>query len=719
MTEEESLEYRNSYSGFLNSIKEIYQSMESNLTSHLNFCKFAPDIDDETLRDAMNNYAKNEEPLAILCVGDAKGSAGFFASITGKSYSEFLFTTQLLYLKSHALKLSEINSIDYKEETKTSLFGKAKIESSLVVTKTPGAAETFKGGIATQAIAEFLNAIVKAFKENPPEEIPAKEYPRSKLIVNTLNDLKIPSFNSGFNHEAVNFIIIKFGKDELKDSFAANYNRELYLSNDNLYLTSNNDYKRIPYTDLLKAVYKKEEKFDSDGEIETAYETSLYDKNNEIVFATSDESVNQDEKLADFFNMIISDATGAEVKTEKQITELPPATKIIQEFIKKIKPHAYTSTTDITHLVTDGCIFDFEAFGLYIAFGIDSLWISKCGNSESIKLFKYNSISKACLNLDDKNDKYVSLNLYDSDGHRCFYENPSKFIENWDLFAKEIADVINEIVSELSGKQVETECIDTRPLEQLIQLKGDVVSDSKEERDHWNSLLNKWNDIFSKDSTIEFRRLTESEKKKLPRWTRDKLDVSHSNVYTERSFKDDDYRYSEIKKESLEREKALEFYREYDDYFYYFMGNAILILNGSSKRIEYFPDAFSTEDIKYLKFAYDCDIEYRHRLVYFNAASTKGAVVSWGDCMRPEGYHEYKDFVRDDGFYQYYDDRRNDEAKFKFLAGEDFVKNYNSFIERLANAKKEGLQKAKNATDVIGKEKQAEQQNLMNDLNNW
>ena len=76
-------------------------------------------------------------------------------------------------------------------------------------------------------------------------------------------------------------------------------------------------------------------------------------------------------------------------------------------------------------------------------------------------------------------------------------------------------------------------------------------------------------------------------------------------------------------------------------------------------------------------------------------------------------------FARDDGLPGVIDY----ESFFKFIGKEDFAKKYFVFIEKLENAKKEGLQKAKDGTDVIGKAKQeAEQeakQNLMDDLNNW
>ncbi|MBR4825692.1 MAG: hypothetical protein IKZ86_12920 [Spirochaetaceae bacterium] len=713
MTEEELLEYRNSYSGFLNSIKEIHKSMESNLAPHLDICKFAPDIGDGTLKNYLNDFASKEEPLDILCIGKAKKNTGFLAGLLN-CYTNFIVTPQTLYLDSTAIKFSEIESIDYRYTTKTSLFGNTKIESFLkIITKNSDTAKTFKGDIAVQVIAEFLNAIVKAFNENPPEEIPAKEYPRSKLIENTLNDLKISFFNPGFNHKEVNSIIIKFGKDELKASFAANYGsykKELYLSNENLYFFSSGDWERIPYTDLLKAVYKEEENLNSEGEIEVAYETSLYDKNNKIVFSTSENSVNEDKKFADFFSMIISDATGKEVKTEVKVKKASRKNRevldIIQAFRESHKnlswfESRYDGGLEVHHPVSKeaGRIFDFVGCTFYIAFCVDSIWIKTSWSSHGPgKEFKYNSISKACLKLDGK---YPSLSLYDKKGQQCFYYIPSKQNYDWDSFSKSLADVINEIVSKLTGKQTKTECIDVRPIESIIQ--SDALSDSKEIRDNWNILLNKWNDIFSKEAPIEFRRLTDSEKKELPEWIIRKLDVKHKCDYLHSYFREKNSEETVIR-----AEKSINYYREYNDYFYYFIENSVLQILNNNKDFFYFPDTYS-ETTKYLYF----ENKY-HSSVKFKAVSGASSIES-----KSEWQNYGPGFARDDGLPGVIDY----ESFFKFIGKEEFARNYCSFEERLKKSEEEGLQKAKDGTDVIGKAKQeAEQeakQNLMDDLNNW
>ena len=54
--------------------------------------------------------------------------------------------------------------------------------------------------------------------------------------------------------------------------------------------------------------------------------------------------------------------------------------------------------------------------------------------------------------------------------------------------------------------------------EAASNISGSVVSKNEEERKNWNTLLDKWNDIFSKDVPIEYRKFTEDEIKKLPEW---------------------------------------------------------------------------------------------------------------------------------------------------------------------------------------------------------
>ena len=691
MTEEEILEYRNSYSGFLNSINEIYKSMESNFASHLDICKFAPDIDDETLKDYMNNYASKEEPLNILCVGKAKKSTGFLAGLLN-CYTNFIFTPQTLYLDSTAIKFSEIDSIGHKKETKTGLFGKTKTESFLVITKKSGTAETFKGDIAGQAITEFLNAIVKAFNENPTEEIPAKEYPRSKLIKNALNDLKIPTFMPSFDHKVVNSIIIKFGKDELKASFAASYYlKKLYFSNDYLYFSSSGDWKRIPYTDLLKAVYKGEETMDSDGKIEVTYETLLYDKNDKIVFTTSDKSVNKDKKLADFFNMIISDATGTEVKTKIQAKKIPTTKKkeiqmkdiIIEEASKDKNLSAYKINGHFTDLSKNGIVPYLELENNYKAWAFCSDSIMFADGKDSWKKFAYKSLSKATLEREYSKD--VKLVLYDIKGQECFsFREKNYFSTDFRVISKSLADLINKIISKLTGKVVKTECIDSRTLE-------DIMGSS----DEFNNLLNKWKDIFSKETPIVYRKFTTDEKKKLPEWlTTGKNKFSENqNIFVVNRIEDD---------------------------YVYFMGNDMRsAIFWGVEWYFYFPDLYS-ENQKTLVFEYSYDREEYRNLCSLYALSGDTSVERY---LAYTNYNGERSKLFNNGQPKFPEKEIGFTKFFDLIGEEEFVRIHTSFKEKLEKAK-EAAKEAEKQAEENAKQAAAEaaikaKQNLMDDLNNW
>lgn len=309
---------------FLESVQELYKSMESDLDSHLEFCKFSVFIDNETLEHNINRYAEKEEPSAVLCVAKAKanGNAGILDALAGSSVDTFLFTSQLLYLQNHAFHFSEIHSIKYQTETKTGFFGGTKTKNYLVVSKKSGQSEKFNGCMAEEPIALFLDAIAKKYAENPPAEPPAQDFPRSKLIIDSLSAVDFPNFKLTPNLDdcKINSILIKLGMFELKASFAASYRKELFFSNDNLYYSENGEFKKIPYNQLDVATYSEIDRKDSNGEIITTKTLSLRAKDGNVIFK-SESSIAKTE-VADFFNKIISDATGTEVKTESHIQKM-------------------------------------------------------------------------------------------------------------------------------------------------------------------------------------------------------------------------------------------------------------------------------------------------------------------------------------------------------------------------------------------------------------
>lgn len=697
MTEAELLEYRNSYSGFLNSIKEIYKSMESNLAQHLEFCKFEPDIDDKTLIDIMNNFfatdIKDEEPLAIICIG-----------------SNFEFTATTLYiLGCRAIKFDEIDSIFYKEETKTSLFGKTKIVPYLVVKKKSGEIQNVNNILAVQEIAEFFDAIVKAFKENPPEELPAKEYPRTKLIIDNLPDsISYTKVKPKLDVKKLNSLIIKSGKDELKESFAVSCDNRLFFSNDNLYYIVDDEWKKIPYKNLSKVVYSENECRTSDDSIVVVREIAIYDKDRNNIRKSLALPNGNSKEVADFFSMIISDATGTEIKTEVQKTKEKRTFKdIIQESFKKGSVlYDYILVDEHFSKIPEDAqvICEIEKGNLCASFCMDSVWIKK----EEFNEFKYDSLSKATL--ERISDEDVDLVLYDVNEQKCVsWTQNNYFSKDTRIISKELADVINGIISVLTGKTVGTECIDVRPI-----VEGAAISDSKEEKDNWNNLINKWNNIFLNNAPIEYRKFTDSEKEKLPQWWSD--DAKENYYYfIENAVLNTHCILTEDEKEE-ERKYLIDLYKNEEK------ANEDLEDRKNSYEFQYFPEPYAQPQ-KFIKF-YEGMYSSHFRCV-FNVTAGDITIDSetYSNCNREE---------RASGFAHYNGqaDLYDSESFFKFIDREDFVKNCNSFVKKLGNAKEEGLQAEKKAKQAAieaaekakqdaQKAKEQSKQNLMNDLNNW
>lgn len=591
---------------FLESVQELYKSMEADLDSHLEFCRFSVLIDNETLEHNINLYAEKEEPSAILCIGKAKanGNSGILDALAGSSVSVFLFTSQVLYLQRHAFRFSEIDSITYQTETKTGFFGGTKTKNYLVVTKKSGQSEKFNGCVAEEPIAPFLDAIVKKYAENPPSEPPVPDFPRTKLIIDTLSSAGFSLFKikPNLNDCKINSILIKLGMFELKASFAASYREELFFSNDNLYYSENGEFKKIPYKQLEVASYSEIDSKKSDDEITTTKTLSLRAKDGKIIF--KNESYIAKKEVADFFNKIISDATGTEVKTETHIQKM-----------KRPKTDSNNSgdMKSVLGLVGKG-LLDFSAevlTGISVSNAYHSIVASGEKEDFSILLAEWNDIfkkheffenAKPSISFQTLPDYFQQgdKKLLASNGREniLYYFDTKQYYflykpaENKEyLFSFSLLDYraykgrfpdygaldgaghrgslagylkmyskegnSNREVSihliEVSGWSGET----NKPLKELLDnsgnsgiyntlqnfvgklkgfvpaggeatfaseftISGDAVSEDAEKKKNWNMLLNKWNDIFSKDASIEYRKYTQEEVEKLPQWLKGK-----------------------------------------------------------------------------------------------------------------------------------------------------------------------------------------------------
>jgi len=53
---------------YIESLKEIYES----IAPEMEYCIFAPDLDEDKWESGLNKLAPQEEPISVLCIGNAK-----------------------------------------------------------------------------------------------------------------------------------------------------------------------------------------------------------------------------------------------------------------------------------------------------------------------------------------------------------------------------------------------------------------------------------------------------------------------------------------------------------------------------------------------------------------------------------------------------------------------------------------------------------------------
>ena len=300
---------------YVESLKEIYDS----IAPEMEYCIFAPDLDEDKWESGLNKLAPQEEPISVLCIGNAKVKG--WLSILSASF--FLLTNEKLYIEKikEGIRFSEILSISYREEDKVSLFGKNKAEGFIIIKKEGGNQEILKGNYATKKITTFLNKAVSESKKNTPSSITCKNYQNVSKITdiiktNTSDNKESWKLVPDRTDEEINSFIIHFAKDEMKPSFAAIYKdysgEKLYFTNDVLYCKKSDTVNKVKYEDLSNALYFEKEKKDEKGKRIFSRNIILYNKNKEVIFETS----NAEKNLADIFNNIISLITGKNIKTE-------------------------------------------------------------------------------------------------------------------------------------------------------------------------------------------------------------------------------------------------------------------------------------------------------------------------------------------------------------------------------------------------------------------
>lgn len=730
---------------FLELVQELYKSMETDLDSHLEFCRFSVLIDNETLEHNINRYAEKEEPSAVLCIAKAKanGNSGILDALAGSSVDTFFFTSQVLYLQSNAFHFSEIHSIKYQTETKTGFFGGTKTKNYLVVSKKSGQSEKFNGCVAEEPIAKFLDAIVKKYADHPPAEPPAQNFPRSKLIVDALSSVGSSLFKTkpNLNDCKINSILIKLGMFELKASFAASYKNELFFSNDNLYYSENGEFKKIPYNQLEVASYSEIDSKKSDGEITTAKTLSLHAKDGKVIF--KNESFIAKKEVADFFNKIISDATGTEVKTESNIQKMKQSKTssnnsgdmksilgLVGKGLLNFTAETFTGSavSSAYHLVLvsgdkksfqsrvnewneifkRNAFFEnakpsisFNTLPEYFGQG-DKKLLASNGQENILYYFdtkqyyflykpsesKEYLFSFSLLDYSAYKGRFPDHGALDGAGHRGSLAGYLKMSSKDGSSKHEVSIHLMEVSGWTGSSQPLKELLDKsgnsgvyNTLQNFVgklkgfvpaggeaaaNISGSVVSENEEERKNWNTLLDKWNDIFSKDVSIEYRKFSDDEIKKLPEWMH----------------------WDGIREE-----------------FFYFMGNAVFSINSYSGNYAYFPDPFAkTKKIIYWLWdeeEFNLDLELKN-----------GDVSIW----------ENSEYIGKDSI--------NLENFLKILQKESIANNHAAFKKKLDRAKtayKENEKKLEEKRQQeeeakrLAEQKKAEEKrnNAIDDLSNW
>lgn len=300
---------------YIESLKEIYES----IAPEMEYCIFAPDLDEDKWESGLNKLAPQEEPISVLCIGNAKVKG--LLSILSASF--FLLTNEKLYIEKikEGIRFSEILSISYREEDKVSLFGKNKAEGFIIIKKEGGNQEILKGNYATKKIAMFLNKVVSEFKKAPPS-IPYKSCQNVSKIAdiikaNIKGDEKYWKIVPDITDNEKNSFIIHFAKNEIRSCVAAIYeassDEKLYFTNDFLYYKrSDTNVDKIKYEFLSNASYFETEKKGDDGNRFFSQNVIVYDKDKQVFFENS----NVEKNFADMFNNIISVITGKNIETD-------------------------------------------------------------------------------------------------------------------------------------------------------------------------------------------------------------------------------------------------------------------------------------------------------------------------------------------------------------------------------------------------------------------
>lgn len=144
--------------------------------------------------------------------------------------------------------------------------------------------------------------------------------------------------------------------------------------------------------------------------------------------------------------------------------------------------------------------------------------------------YKYAELSQVILR--GKQAGTVDLVFFDNNGKECFVKIFHKYLILNSSLLEEFADLLNELISRAKGLQVKTKYEfngdDKMLFTGFVDRYCEFFYDEKEKQ-NWDALLNKWNEILLRETSVKY--FSGSERAKIPDWTKDLFSKNAKHCY--------------------------------------------------------------------------------------------------------------------------------------------------------------------------------------------
>ena len=468
-------------------LKKIYER----INPELSFCMFAPNLDKDKWEKVLNSMAPSEEPLSVLCIGEAN-SKGVLSTFF--SAGKFLFTDENLYLKKlEGIKYSDIESISYQEEMKKAMFGfgKEKPEGHIIVKLENDDSIDLKGNYATEPIANFLNEAVNELKKNPPERLPEVDSSQADALAEVIKNyhLRWEWYNCGWTfkphikHEDINSAIIHEELNERYSTCSACYaglSKKIYFFNETLV---SENHVAIRYDDIDSVTYDEKTVYGGNYEKKIDRFVIFYGKGEQLLVLKT-ESENG-EKIAKSLKAIIGSAKSrtqegkkkTNEKMEKWILENKNEyIKFQNEEDKKLFfdlldkwNEIFLKDWQVDKIEEDKNLASYKIDKSYLEFNVDFDIINSETDDDDKNLSKLNF--KYFPDIESNPDKYLSFYSIESSASFVLSINAKAFSQDfktdstlgcsYDRFFIDFEDVFKEILQKPKIYENMVNCIET------------------------------------------------------------------------------------------------------------------------------------------------------------------------------------------------------------------------------------------------------------------